>query len=845
LASNKNIFYATNPAHMLDALWKVISLSNIPLQDILIFLPSRRAIRATEKMILQKHGDAVILPELVALGEGVEDDEFAPSITTDDTISNLERIVVLAKLLSGDEHIKNISTALPIARDFIRMTDYFENEGIDVSKINWADIVDEKYATHFQNKAKILQILSDNMNAITQERVTTTAKRNADIRAWIPYIQSKSFPYKLVIVCGSTASVPATSDLMVAIANATFGRIILSGKISGRKSDFELTTNPYYSEYKFLSRIGIDENDIVPIDVGESKTIDFMNFAFGNDTSITTNTDAVSHCHLIECERESIEAAAVAEIAEQAIKNNESVLVITPDAAGNQRIASALNAKNIPADFSGGCSATMHVAGRAILNLFDDWAEKKSKEFDKLYTDSKYDLFETILHIIESNQTTWMPEFDPLDVNAISIWVAIRELSNALLQNNIVLTLGDARAFISEALSSVTIRDDASDNTKVCVLGTIESRMQTADVVILSGLNEGMFPSTGYENAWLPQKISTQLGLPSTNHKISLMSLDFMNLSCAKNVYWLRSKISGGTQTTESRFLSRVSARGGKFDTSAQEKILSAIFKHDNVNIKPLNYDAPTPPADWSDMYVTDLEYLIHNPYAYYVRHILRLTVQDDYWVGPDARKFGTLVHSIIEHAKPGDSPETLVARMNNAAKNIDGLSGIQMHFWQKRFKEIAPVIADEIKTCPDAYSEIPGFVEIFGRTIRARADRVTDGAVIDIKTGAAPSKSQLLLGTMPQLPLEAHMLQTGGFKIPTTTRSKSPIMRFLQLRNNQTKPVEYDSATTADMIRAAVDKTIEVIKMFTVGRAPYENRPNSDKKYRQYDDLARAWDNK
>lgn len=830
---------------MLDALWKIVSSSNISLQDILIFLPSRRSVRATEKMILQKHGDAVILPELVALGEGVEDDEFAPEIAPSDTISNLERIVVLAKLLSGDEHIKTISTALPIARDFIRMTDYFENEGIDVSKITWADIIDEKYATHFQNKAKILQILSDNMNAITRGRITTTAKRNADIRAWIPYIQSKNFPYKLVIVCGSTASVPATSDLMATIANAPFGRIILSGKISGRKSDFELTTNPYYSEYKFLSRIGVNTDDIIPIDVGESKTIDFMNFAFGNDTTNYKNTNAVSHCHLIECERESIEAAAVAKIAEQAIKKNKSVLVITPDAAGNQRIASALNAKNIPTDFSGGRPATMHVVGRAILNLFDDWAEKNSKEFDKLYIDSKYDLFETILHIVELNQNIWMPQFDPLDINAVSIWVAIRELSGALLRNDIVLTLGDARAFISDALSSVTIRGDVPDNTKVCVLGTIESRMQTADVVILTGLNEGMFPSTGYENAWLPQKISTQLGLPSPNHKVSLMSLDFMNLSCAENVYWLRSKISGGVQTTESRFLSRVTARGGKFDKTAQTEILSAVFEHDNVESKPLNYDAPTPPTDWSDMYVTDLEYLIHNPYAYYVRHILRLAVQDDYWVGPDARKFGTLVHSIIEHAKPDDTPETLVARMDDAAKNIDGLNGVQMHFWHKRFKEIAPVIANEINACPDAYSEIPGFVEIAGRTICARADRVADGIVIDIKTGAAPSKSQLLLGTMPQLPLEAHMLQTGGFKIPTTTRSKTPTMRFLQLRNNQTKPVEYDSATTAAMIRAAVDKTIEVINMFTVGRAPYENRPNSESKYRQYDDLARAWDNK
>ena len=196
MASNKNIFFATNPAHTIDALWQVILSSKIPLQDILIFLPSRRAIRATEKILVQNFNDAVILPELVALGEGIEDqdEEEAP-----DTISNTERVVILSKLLSANKHIGNIATALPIAHDLVRMTDYLENEGINVAGINWSEIIDEKYAKHFQDKAKILQILSDNIDAITHGLPTTTAKRNADIRAWIPYIKSKNCKYKLVM----------------------------------------------------------------------------------------------------------------------------------------------------------------------------------------------------------------------------------------------------------------------------------------------------------------------------------------------------------------------------------------------------------------------------------------------------------------------------------------------------------------------------------------------------------------------------------------------------------------------------------------------------------------------
>jgi ATP-dependent helicase/nuclease subunit B len=176
LASNKNLFAPTNPAHTADALWHIISTSGVALSDILIFLPSRRAVRSVEQMLVQKYGHAIILPHMVALGEGVDEaEEYEPA--TEDTVSNTERVVILAKLLSEDKNIGNIATALPVARDLVRMTDYLENEGIDVATINWSELVDENFAEHFQKKAKILNILSAAMPQITAHRLTTTAKR--------------------------------------------------------------------------------------------------------------------------------------------------------------------------------------------------------------------------------------------------------------------------------------------------------------------------------------------------------------------------------------------------------------------------------------------------------------------------------------------------------------------------------------------------------------------------------------------------------------------------------------------------------------------------------------------
>ena len=813
---------------MLNALWKIISQYNNDFSRVLIFLPSRRAIRSVEKMIVENIGHATILPCLVPLGEGVDelDDESF------DTISNMERVIVLARLLSADACVKNISTALPLAHDFIRLSDYLENEGIDITTINWSSIIDDKYAQHFQNKARILDILKQ----LPNDKLTSTRQRNNDIRSWIKKLNE----YDCVIVCGSTASVPATADLMVEIAGRENGKIILPGKISGCREDFILDTNPYNSEYKFLQRLGLNADDVQTLNTGDSDVIDIMNIAFSNNGMHSDKN--LENCKLIECVRESEEAVCVAQIAKNAVAQNKSVLVITPDAAANQRIMAEMIRCGIDADFSSGVSGNMTDLGRAILNLFDWWAENNQQEFEDLYERADYNLFNMLVNFVDENSDyNFQPKFNIENESDIPIWNAIRETSAVLCINDIRLNVHDARAFVLDAIKSVSIRPIKNEDCMVSVIGTIESRMQTADVVILTGLNEGMFPSIGYENAWLPRNISEKIGLPSPNRKVSLMALDFMTLSCGTEVYWLRSKQSGGTLTTESRFLSRVRVAINKINVD--ENILQSVREIDNVPYKPLDYSAPTPPIDKSDVYVTEIELLIHNPYAFYVKHILRLRKMDDYWVLPDARNFGNLVHDVIENATDFNA-EKLINEMDARAKDVLPSDSILFYFWHKRFCEIAPFVEKMFKDKKPDYIEIGGMTNIAGRNVRARADILWDGVVMDIKTGAAPTKKQLMDGTMPQIALEGYIMQNGGFPIKMKDVSITPVLQFLQLKNGNLDLIEYKDDEAQTMIDNTVQKVKELFGQYSTDRvAEYEYRDSVGAKYHEYDDLARVGD--
>ncbi|MCL2017620.1 MAG: PD-(D/E)XK nuclease family protein [Alphaproteobacteria bacterium] len=798
--TNKNIFCASNPAKLSEALWSF--LEHRDFSSDIIFLPSRRAVRSVEKMLVEKAGGAVLLPKLIALGEGIDDDEYDAGR---DTVSNLERVIVLAKMLSAQDDSGIVGT-IPVAKDLIRMMDYLENENAS-RHIDWIELIGEKYAEHFQEKARFLNLACTVMPLVFKGRDTIVQKRNMDIRQWITYLEKHKLVIdnrrSKIIVCGSTASVPATSDLMEYIAGLDNGYIILPGCIQNPNPNI---CNPYYSELKFLERINVIPGYVKTIDVGESP-IDFFNDAFSDTIHTRCDAQFASRFNRIDCDRESEEAEVVAEIATSKSGQGKTVLIVSPDISAAQRICESLDRRGVEFDFSGGKKGSVTSLGRWILRQLDD----------------KKNIFDTLLPMIEASGENIVSE------ESLKVIEAMKSLSDILKSNGLELSLADLRAVTAEALNGVSVRPPMVDGCLVSLVGTIESRMQSADVIILTGLNEGMFPALGYENPWLPRRVADAIGLPPPERKVSLMAMDFITLSCGSEVYWTRSKMSGGGETTESRFLSRVavSSRNAAFASSLDAvDWLACVRALDEVPYKPLDRAPPRPPAVNDDVYVTELELLIHNPYAFYARHILRLKPKDNFERDPDARDFGIMVHSVIERYAKGNV-DNIVAELDKCAREILPEGSVLFHFWHKRFLEIAPAVTNLLSKIENPEIEVSMECKIAGRGVKARADMAYDNTVLDVKTGAAPNRRQLEEGNMPQLPLEAYMR---GAKI----------IQFLQLRNRDVRLIEYSGAEVRGMIDAAVAKTTALFKQYGQDFEPYEYRETGDDKYKLYDDLAR-----
>ena len=118
--------------------------------------------------------------------------------------------------------------AVNLAGDLETLMDAFTTEGIDWHALELA--VDADYSTYFEITRHFVQIASENWPKILAERQASdpAQRRNALLEAEAKRL-TRERPDHPIIVAGSTGSVPATANLMGAIARLPKGAVVLPG----------------------------------------------------------------------------------------------------------------------------------------------------------------------------------------------------------------------------------------------------------------------------------------------------------------------------------------------------------------------------------------------------------------------------------------------------------------------------------------------------------------------------------------------------------------------------------------------------------------------------------------
>jgi ATP-dependent helicase/nuclease subunit B len=339
---------------------------------------------------------------------------------------------------------------------------------------------------------------------------------------------------------------------------------------------------------------------------------------------------------------------------------------------------------------------------------------------------------------------------------------------------------------IDQLVGREVVRGGGATHPRLRILGAIEARLVKADLLVLAGLEEGVWPQGAPVDPFLSRPMRAALGLPPPERRLGLAAHDFAQGACAPEVVLIASERREGAPAVASRWLWRLDTlvKGAGLALPTRAGLLDQARALDAPEgFRPAGRPKPCPPVAVRprELPVTGIERWIRDPYAIYARYILKLRLLDRPGEPVEAQARGTAIHAAFERFST-DHPDVLPdgAEAIFAALLIECLAdaGVPTHRLareQALAVNVAPwVIAFERKRRADTRL----FVEQRGTltfdapagpfTVTAKADRIElRGAVADVldfKTGAAPSQKQVDSGVSPQLTLTAAILQAGGF---------------------------------------------------------------------------------
>lgn len=331
-------------------------------------------------------------------------------------------------------------------------------------------------------------------------------------------------------------------------------------------------------------------------------------------------------------------------------------------------------------------------------------------------------------------------------------------------------------ALLRAALEQVAVRPAQGGHPRLFIWGLIEARLQRADLMVLGGLNEGVWPSLPAPDPWLAPAIRKALGLPGLERRIGTEAEEFAAALGAPEVLLTRSRRDARAPAIASRFWLRLDAMTGRLPRAHRiARWADALDKP--TTYLPAEQPAPTPPVEDRPrrIAVTKLDRLKADPFAFYADAMLKLRAMEAVDADPTPAWRGSAVHAILEQwlKEDGCDPALLRGRAE-ALLGETAAHPVLRALWSPRLLEAIDWIAET--TAQDRgegrepiAAEIKGRIDLHGIILEGTADRIDRSgegqlAIVDYKTGKPPSKRAVIEGYSMQLGLLGLIAARGGF---------------------------------------------------------------------------------
>jgi ATP-dependent helicase/nuclease subunit B len=430
----------------------------------------------------------------------------------------------------------------------------------------------------------------------------------------------------------------------------------------------------------------------------------------------------------------------------------------------------------------------------------------------------------------------------------------LAELQVSEAAHGLDVTASDAVPLLRQLLDRKAVRPPYGGHPRIYIWGLLEARLQHADLVVLGGLNEGVWPALPTPDPWLPPRVRATLGMPTLETRIGLAAHDFASALGAPEVLITRARRDSKSPTVASRFLLRLDAISGGLPRDLRLERMARDLD-DAGSPRPVDRPEPAPPLEQRPdrISVTAVDRLKADPFAFYAQEILKLRAIDPVDAEHTAAWKGIAVHEVFQLWLQHDDcdPDKLKGRAEHLLKG-EAIHPMLRALWAPRLLEAIDWIAamERLNRAAGRHplkAEANGEVVLSNVTVHGRADRIdllADGglAIIDYKTGSPPTQKAVTEGFALQLGLLGLIGRAGGFEQITGDPEAFEYWSLARYRGNFGRLMRPDKDMNPEEFLAHAERNFtEAVTKWLTGSEPFTAKLNpAYAPYGDYDQLMR-----
>ena len=345
-----------------------------------VLVPTRRACRTlADAFLRQSGGAALLLPTLTPVGDidtdmlalsAEEEPRLAAALDVLPAVPEMRRLLLLTRLIQQKE-TSGAGTPTPaqaarLAYELGHLLDQVQTERLSFERL--AELVPERYASHWQDTLEFLRIVTEYWPGLLAELgcIDPAERWNRLIAAQIALWRRRP-PTGPIVVAGSTGSVPATADLIEAVINLADGLVVLPGfdtTLDETEGAAIESTHPQSAMVRLLERLGVGPADVAtwpgmtPVPHAAARSV-LVNQAMRPPAmaarDIDISDDALEGICRVDCPGPQEEAGVIALALRQSLEvPGKTAALVTADRGLARRVAADLHRWDIEIDDSGG-----------------------------------------------------------------------------------------------------------------------------------------------------------------------------------------------------------------------------------------------------------------------------------------------------------------------------------------------------------------------------------------------------------------------------------------------------------------------------------------------------------